>query len=228
MQSESREGENLDEHIKRVRGGLTALREVFAGNAGEYRVVGSALVAALYGKPHRKLGDIDMLVDAAKNRQIIAGLIEKGYTIENKSAWGFRWQEAYHRSRLGFTFLLVGTFGSQYFSCVLRGHIELRISNAYIKPMRYSLLGIEFIGIPRESVYQGIKASFLNPKRTLDRKIMKALCADVFSEGEKLDASFQLYLCGIRVPYAYTIFSHLYNLYGGIRVRFGKKYEAWE
>lgn len=216
-----------DEHIKTIQRGLSVLNKVFNRNNVGYRVLGSVLVASLNEKPHRTLGDIDILVDESDYEKVISNLRAEGYTIETKHKSGFKWIEAHHNGSLGFTFLLIGKFSEDYFSCRLTKNIELRISTKYLKPTKYSLLGISFIGLPLRSIYEGLKISGLNPKRTLDRKVVANYLKGNTPSGETLDHAFKVYLFGVEIPHAYALFSQLYNIYGGLRVLFGKKYEVW-
>jgi len=223
------ENKNIrDEHTRAVQKGLNVLNKVFNKNNVGYRVLGSVLVASLNGKPHRTLGDIDVLVDESDYEKVISNLQAEGYTIETKHKFGFNWTEAHHDGNLGFTFLLIGKFSKDYFSCKLSKNIELRISTRYLEPTEYSLLGISFIGLPMKSIYEGLKISSLNPKRTLDRKVVTDYLKGNIPSGETLDRSFKIYLSGVEIPYAYTLFSQLYNIYGGLRVLLGRKYEIWD
>mgnify|MGYP001569627867 CR=1 FL=1 len=217
-----------DEHTKAVQNGLNVLNKVFNKNNVEYRVLGSVLVASLNGKPHRTLGDIDVLVDETDYEKVISRLRAEDYTTETKHKFGFNWTEAHHDGNLGFTFLLIGKFSKDYFSCKLTRNIELRISTKYLESTKYSLLGTSFIGIPLRSIYEGLKISSLNTKRTLDRKVVNDYLKGSIPLGETLDRSFKVYLSGVEIPHAYTLFSQLYNIYGGIRVLFGRKYEVWD
>lgn len=217
-----------DEHTKAVQNGLNVLNKVFNKNNVEYRVLGSVLVASLNGKPHRTLGDIDVLVDETDYEKVISRLRAEDYTTETKHKFGFNWTEAHHDGNLGFTFLLIGKFSKDYFSCKLTRNIELRISTKYLESTKYSLLGTSFIGIPLRSIYEGLKISSLNTKRTLDRKVVNDYLKGSIPLGETLDRSFKVYLLGVEIPHAYTLFSQLYNIYGGIRVLFGRKYEVWD
>lgn len=208
--------------------GLHVLNQVFSKQSVNYRVLGSILIAALKGKPHRTIGDIDILLDASDLEKVLSGLQNNGYSIEEKKKFGFFWIEAHSPRSLGFTFLLVGDFGREYFSYKLSKNIELRISNSYLTPTEYFLFGVQFIGIPVRSIYEGLKISNLNPKRTLDRKVVKESFSSKIVDGETLDKSFKVFVFGREFPHAYNIFSQLYNLYGGLRVLFGKKYEIWD
>lgn len=220
--------EILEENLKRVRNGLLVLDKVFNKQAVNYRVLGSILVAALNGKSHRTLGDIDVLVDSHDIEKIIRDLKSEGFEIVHKQKIGFHWIEGHKEDSLGFTFLLVGTFGEKYFSYKLADSIELRISNTYLLPTKYSLMGSTFTGIPLRSIYEGLKISYLNPKRRTDSLVIKKVIKNRLPEGEALEKAFTVYLKGFEVPFAYSLFSRLYNWYGGLRVIFGKKYEIWD
>lgn len=217
-----------DEHIKAVKNGLNVLNKVFDQKNVQYRVLGSVLIASLNGKPHRTLGDIDVLVDKTDFDKIVSDLRSEGYNFETKHKYGFGWTEARSNGSLGFTFLLVGKFFDKYFSYNLTKNIELRISGKYLEPTKYSLFGTTFVGIPLRSIYEGLKISSLNPKRTLDRKVVIEYLKGQVPPGETLDQSFRVYLSGVEIPHAYTFFSQLYNFYGALRVLFGKKYEIWD
>jgi len=215
------------DHTSSVVSGLKVLHSTFSKQSVNYRVLGSVLVAALNGKPHRVLGDIDVLLDEKDYEKIISGLKAAGYILKRKQKFGFSWLEAEHDGSLGFTFILIGKFLDNYFSYRLSQNIELRISNDYLKPTKYSLFGISFEGIPPRSIYEGLKISSLNPKRTMDRKVVINSFGKSIPNGATLDKSFKVYFRGMQLPYAYIIFSKLYNFYGGIRVLLGKKYEIW-
>lgn len=216
------------EHTKGIQRGLSVLNKVFTQKNVDYRVLGSILVASLNGKPHRTLGDIDVLVDETDYKKVISDLRIEGYIIEQKHKFGFNWTEAHRDGNLGFTFLLIGRFSKDDFSCKLAGNIELRISSRYLEPTKYSLLGMTFTGIPFRSIYEGLKISNLNQKRTLDRKVVTNYFKGNIPSGVTLGDSFKVYIFGVEIPYAYTLFSQVYNLYGGLRVLFGRKYEIWD
>lgn len=215
-------------HTEAVKGGLTTLDKIFNKNNIEHRVLGSVLVAAINGKPHRTLGDIDVLIDEGDLDFVLSSLKSQGYTVERKKKYGFHWIEAHHPRNLGFTFLLIGKFRDNYFHCKLTDIIELNISSRYLEPMDYSLFGIHFIGIPTRSIYEGLKISSFNPKRSLDRKVVEKYFGGNIPDGENIDEAFTVFFRGVQLPHAYKLFSQLYNIYGGIRVFVGKKYEIWD
>lgn len=220
--------QGLNNHLVKVKKGLKALDRIFNKQNIDYRVLGSLLVAALNERPHRKLGDIDILIDKRDIDKVINKLKSEGYGIFNKKKVGFQWQEAHRVDALGFTFLLVGDFKKNHFSYRLSKNIELRISNSYLKLTKYSLLGNSFRGIPIRSIYEGLKISSLNPKRSIDNTVIKKAINNHIPDGISLESVFKIYIMNIKIPYAYSLFSWLYNLYGGLRVIMGKKYEIWD
>lgn len=215
-------------HFDSVSYGLKELDKVFNKQHIQYRVLGSVLVAALNGKPHRILGDIDVLVDEDGYREVVTRLKTEGYVMSLKHSFGFHWTEAHREGSLGFTFLLVGKFFKEYFLYSISKYIELRILRTYLEATTYSLLGTSFIGIPLRSIYEGLKISNLNPKRKLDRKVVTDYLKGSIPSGVTLDRAFSVFVFGIELPYIYKLFSELYNLYGSVRVRLGKRYEVWD
>lgn len=217
----------INQHFNEIKCGLDTLDRVFNQTKLNYRVLGSVLIAAINQKPHRTLGDIDIMIEESQLSLVIDRLEQEGYEIIHQHKLGFSWLEAHRPNCLGFTFLLVGKFTPNYLS-FQKGWLELRISNAYLAPTQYSLFGCNFIGIPVRSLYEGFKISDLNPKRKFDLEVIKRVYGTDIPQGESLEKSFRVYFKGIELPYLYPIFSRIYNLYGGLRVKFGKKYEIWD
>ncbi len=216
------------QHTEQIKCGLSTLDEIFNQKGINYRVLGSVLVAAINGEPHRTLGDIDILLDKANWPRISKDLEKEGYEIIKKRKAGFDRYEAHKDNCLGFTFLLLGKFEQDLFSYDINKFIKLTISNAYLQPTKYSLFGHSFIGVPPRSVYEELKISSLNPKRQLDKEVVAKAFGNRIPNGESLSQAFKIYIAGRQIPYAYPFFSGIYNLYGGLRVLFGKKYEIWD
>lgn len=216
-----------EEHFKKIKAGLSTLDKVFNKESVNYRVLGSVLVAAINGKPHRTLGDIDILLDKSDWQAVSVGLERGGYQLVQKSKFGFSWIEAQKSNSLGFTFLLIGKFRDNHFEYYLNNWLKLWIDGSYLQPTKYTLFDFPFIGIPISSIYEGLKASNLNPKRKLDREVITRVFGGKMPKGIKFEDAFKVYLWGLEIPKAYPFFSYLYNFYGGLRVIFGKKYEVW-
>ena len=219
-----------EQHVKEIKNSLAALDNIFNKEGINYRVVGSVLVAAINEKPHRTLGDIDILLERSNWQLVADNLKREGYQLVKKSKVGFNWFEAHKTNSLGFTFLLIGSFQDDYFEYELNHMLKLRIASSYLSPTKYSIFGYSFTGIPQRSIYEGLKASNLNPKRKLDKQVVASAFKNKIPKGTEFEKAFRIYLYGREIPYAYPSFSYLYNLYGGLRVTFGKKYEilpAW-
>ncbi len=204
---------------------LKAITRVFNRQGIEYRALGSVLAAAINGGLYRKIGDVDMIAPQKDKDRIMRLLRREGFRIVRKQKAGFRWTEARRENYVPITIILFGNFSQEAFTAQLAKGMELKASEECVKPTTYRLLGYEIIGVPPSAVLAGVKISGLNPKRGLDRSVlMKRLGRDFASAGL---GTVKVRLLGVDVPYLYAIFSLLYNLYGGIRVLLGKKYEVW-
>lgn len=214
------------EEIKKLKNSLRILKK-FNGKRINYRILGSVLIAAINNKPHRTLGDIDVLLDKKDKNKTFKIMKESGFKFEEKKKFGFSWIEAVKPKNLNFTFLLIGKFHKDYFSYRLGKYLELTISITYLAPYKYKLFGTEFIGISPESVYEGVRISNLNPKRKLDKKILSKISFNEYKKRISISKTFRIYIARIKIPSLYLIFSYIYNIYGGIRVLLGKNYEIW-
>ncbi len=209
----------------RIKNSLRVL-EVFNRKKINYRVLGSLLIAALNHKPHRRLGDIDILLDQKHKLKVWDVFKRSGFELVERKKIGFSWVEANHPDYLTFTFLLIGNFCDRYFSYRLSKMIELTISSTYLEPYKYTLYGKAFIGIHPESAAEGIRISSFNPKRKVDKSILSGLVGTA-SKRHSILKTFRVYICRVRIPYLYLLFSRLYDIYGGLRVLFGTRYEIW-
>lgn len=215
----------VQDQTKQISSSLKLVTDICNDCEAEYRILGSVILVAYTGTIFRTIHDIDVLLDATARNCVFEKLEMKGFRITERKSFGFRYFEAKKQDFLTITFLLIGKFYPDYFTWPFSKILELRISNAYIKPTRYHVGRIEFTGIPISSAIAGIRMSFLNPKRAADREALGA----AFQESHiKLYDNIAVYACGIKLPYVYDVFSFLYNLYGGLRVKIGRKYEVWE
>jgi len=199
--------------------------EIFRSCNSEYRILGSMLIAAHAGKVFRHIGDLDVLLDEKSRDCVFEKLRNEGFIIKEKRKIGFRWVEAAREEYLGFTFLLVGKFSERSFHWRFLRVCELRIKSDYLTPTQYSFGGVSFIGIPMSSVISGIRQSFLNPKRKIDKEVLRE---EIGKTEVKAYGNIQVYIFGIKIPFLYDTFSFFYNIYGGMRVLFGRKYEIWD
>lgn len=217
MHSESQE--------RQIGKSLKEIIEIFDSCNADYRVLGSILLVAHTNKVFRHINDVDVLLDIRIRDCVFEKLKNYGFELERKTKSGFSWFEAKKSDYLGLTFLLIGEFEKNYFSWRFMKFFELRIKADYLRPTEYNFENEKFTGIPLASAIAGIRQSFLNPKRKLDKQIL----------GEEMDKTkvktynnISVYIFGLKFPYLYDLFSFFYNIYGGIRVMLGRKYEIWD
>jgi len=210
-----------------VRNSLRVVENLFNKSKVNYRLLGSILISAINGKLYRNVADLDFIISKKDVKKVFVMLKKLGFKINRRKKLSFSWYEAIKKKHTPLTFLLMGQFEKEYFSYELNKITKLLISNEFIKPTLYKLYGVKFLGIPKGSVYEGIKISSLNPKRKIDKKILLAKLNLENLERKSIANSFKIQILGLEIPYLYLIFSYLYNFYGGLRVLFGKKYEVW-
>lgn len=191
----------------------------------EYRIVGSVLLTAHFNNVFRELHDIDILIDESSYRCVIHKLQEHNFKIKKETWGGFSWIEATKVGFLPIEFFLVGKFHKKYFEYTINNFLQLRIETNYLKPVTYEFQRIRFTGVPLPSCLVGIHESSLNPKRNIDKQL---LMKELGNKKVKRYDNINVYFAGIKLPYLYDFFCFLHNIYGGMRVLFGKKWETWE
>ncbi len=214
-----------DTQRQQIANSLKTMTEVFESCHANYRVLGSVLLVAYTQRVFRHINDVDVLLDIKARDCVFVKLKKNGFQLERKTKTGFSWFEAKKDQCLGITFLLIGEFNKAYFSYRFLKFFELRILNDYLYPTEYDFAGSQFIGIPVSSAIAGIKQSFLNPKRKLDTQVLVG--NEVRKTKVKTYNNISIHIAGLKLFYLYDLFSFLYNIYGGIRVLFGLKYEIW-
>ena len=68
-----------NEDIAKVKKTINLLSKILADLKIEYRIFGSIIPAAILGKPQRKLGDIDLMINIADKARLLNNL--KNITI---------------------------------------------------------------------------------------------------------------------------------------------------
>lgn len=208
-----------------IANSLKAVTEIFKSCNANYRVIGSTIIVAYTNNVFRHINDVDIILDIQSQNCVFEKLKNYGFVFENKKVTGFSWFEAKKDGHLGLTFFLIGEFKRDYFTWHISKSFELRIKNDYLKPTDYTVENIKFVGIPISSAIAGIRQSFLNPKRNLDKKVLEK---EIRKTKIKTYNNISVYIFGVKIPYLYDSFSFLYNIYGGVRLIFGKKYEFWD
>ena len=216
---------NSENQEQQIGKSLKAITDIFGGCNANYRVLGSTLLVAYKNRVFRHINDIDILLDIGVKDCVFEKLKNYGFELERKTKLGFSWFEAKRNDHLGLTFLLIGKFEKNYFGWHFMKIFELRIKADYLRPTEYDFENVKFIGVPISSAIAGIRQSFLNPKRKLDKKV---LGEEMNKVQVKTYNNISVYIFGLKLPYLYDFFSFFYNIYGGIRVVCGRKYEIWD
>ena len=216
---------NSENQKQQIGNSLKTITEVFGSCNANYRVLGSTLLVAHANRVFRHINDVDVLLDIKAKNCVFEKLKSYGFELEQKTKTGFSWFEVKKNGYLRLTFLLIGEFERNYFSWRFMKFFELRIKADYLHPTEYNFENEKFIGIPISSVIAGIRQSFLNPKRKLDKQV---LGEEMSRTKVKTYNNISVYIFGLKLPYLYDLFSFFYNIYGGIRVMFGRKYEIWD
>lgn len=217
---------NMASNTEEIKNSLRAIQVVFNG-LEDYRVLGSLLVASLNKEPHRELHDIDLLIDESIYEMVVSRFKKLGFERITKHAFAFQWDEFQKPNHLTFGVLLKGKFTSKYFEYSPNKQLKLRVDNDYLKPTEYHLYGVLFTGIPLRSIYEGIKIASFNAKRKIDKKIVGKQTNNKLPHGLSLNEAFHVDIMGTEIPYLYTVFSQVYNVIGGVRLKLGKPYDTF-
>lgn len=212
--------ENQKEEIVNSLKTITTLLKKCNAN---YRILGSILIVAYSNKIFRHIVDVDILLDRKSKDYLFKELENEGFEIKKRNWLNFSWFEAHKPNHLGLTFLLIGDFEKDFFRYKVSKSLELRINSDYLKPTKYSFGGANFVGIPIQSAIAGIKQSFLNPKRKLDKEIL----GEETKKKVRVYNNINVYFKGAKLPYLYDVFSFFHNVYGATRTKLGFKYENW-
>ena|SRR3990167_4508936 len=215
----------MEEQRQEIIQSLKAITDVFRECKAEYRIIGSTLLVAYKNELFRRIHDIDIILDAKSKTSVFDILKKKGFIFKKRRWAGFTWFEAEKPGYLGLTFFLVGEFAKEYFTWKFSKRGELRINATYLEPTEYVFDGVRFVGIPIASAIAGIRQAFLNPKRSLDKRILDK---EMKRSKVRIYNNINVYVKGVKIPYLYDLFSFFYNIYGGLRVTFGQRWEAWE
>ena len=121
----------------------------------KYRFLGSIAIAALNGKLHREIGDIDLIIDKEKHPALRKALTEAGYE-EAGGMFTFARKHLSLETLIHQDLLSVGYF---YGTWKKDGTFEMgnrvfkvSIDERALKPTTYSLLGLQLIGITPEII----------------------------------------------------------------------------
>ena len=210
---------------KQVQPTLRHLVKILDREKIQYRLLGSVVTAAIYGRLHRSLGDIDLIVDVRKKNQLLNSLQKLGY----KRAGGMF---AFGRRFLALetldhpTLLSVGYFVGKWKkdrSFVMGGNaLHTIVESRGVVPSPYKLMGISFIGIPPGAVATGILSSKSNEKRKKEIKLLQEKQI-VPLKNDYIHVRF----LGIPLDFLYHGAMGLFNVLGNLRQSMGLPFDPW-
>ena len=191
----------------------------------EYRFLGSVVTAAINGKLHRKLGDLDLIVDVSGKDALYQELIKLGYfRARGMFSFARKYMELEtldHSNLLG-----VGFFYGKWRpdGSFLLGNQKtyVIIENRALTKTKYNLYGVNFFGLPEEAIATGIKTSENNPKRKKELILLKE------KNITPLENNYiHISIFGLKADWIYHFVMSYFNFIGGIRVTFGLAFDPW-
>ena len=204
---------------------LKEVVSILERNKVDYRFLGSVVTAAIFGNLHRRLGDLDLLVDEEKKEVVRKELEKLGF----KRAGGmFAFARKYmsletliHDELLSVGYFL-GRFNNDGSFRMGNTFINVSIKGRSAKPTNYELNGTAFVGIPKSAVAVGIIQSKSNPKRKKEVAMLQRKKIKPFK-----DEGVVIHIFGVRVNWIYKASMILLNLLGNLRVRLGVPFDPW-
>lgn len=213
--------------IESLENTLEFLDKLFKELKLKYRVFGSIIPAALLGRPQRRLGDIDLMVETRNEKKLFSRLEEKGYKVEKRT---FRllgidmvWGEATNKKLYALTLFLGNFDKNNNFTVKISNKLKAVASRQAIKPTRYKFGPASFIGIPTQAAYYGAWVSRNNPKRKYDLAVFKLREKDSLPVYSIID----FYYKNKKVPFLYSLSCWLQNFLGKVSISLGKNYDFW-
>jgi hypothetical protein len=191
----------------------------------KYRFLGSIAVAALNGKPHRRIGDIDLVIDERKHLMLRKALLDAGYE-EAGGMFAFARKYLSLETLIHRDLLSVGYFYGKWkkYGAFEMGNRVLKVSidSWALKPTTYSLAGLQLIGIAPEIIATGIRSSARNPKRKKELELLK--------QKEITPAKnnyIHVQILGVSVDWVYHAAMGFLNILGMLRIRLGLPFDPW-
>ena len=207
---------------------LSTLNKVIAildKYAIEYRFLGSVVTAAINGELHRKLGDLDLIVDVSGKDALYQELIKLGYfRARGMFSFARKYMELEtleHSSLLGVGFFY-GKWRPNGSFLLGNQKIYVTIENRALTKTKYNLYGVNFFGLPEEAIATGIKTSENNPKRKKELILLKEKNITPLKNNY-----IHISIFGLKADWIYHFVMSFFNFIGGIRVTFGLAFDPW-
>jgi len=198
---------------------------ILTKNDVEYRLLGSVVNAAMIGKQHRRLGDIDLIIERDKNQLVLKELKKNGYS-QAPGLFAFGRKYLALETLIHPNLVSVGYFYGTWLRddrFKMGGRLFNIIIDSYaVQKHSYTLGNYTFSGLPPEIIANGILSSAQNPKREKELIMLKE---------KKIKAApnnyIHIHALGISCNWLYYISMWLLNILGNIRVKRGLPFDPW-
>lgn len=208
-----------------VKKTLQKTLQILDSRNAEYRMLGSVVTAAILGKQHRKLGDLDFIADTSQRDYILKELSNLGYKPKT-GMFSFARKHMAMDNLDQDDLLEIGFFWGKFQpdGSFLMGNKKhgLLIDSFAVRKQKYSLHDIQLIGLPKTIIAKGIVTSPNNPKRKKELALIKK--QNIQPEKRNYIHTF---VFGFQVDWLYHLTMSLLNVLGNIRVKLGLPFDPW-
>lgn len=210
----------------KVENTLKVLLKVLESEKIKYRFLGSVLVAAINGKLHRNLGDLDLIIDEKDKDVLFDNLKRHGYVPVDEFIYNFARKYLFLETMRHKDLLEIGYFygrwrddGSMVFG---KKNINVSVEGKALTVTQYSFAGIKFIGIPKQAHATRVFATKENPKRKEEMSILRKNSIDTFP-----DNYIHVKIFCLNFDWIYHFVQAIQNIVGIKRVKMGLSFDPW-
>lgn len=210
---------------EQVRNTLDFLIPILEEIKIEYRVLGSVVTAAINSGLHRKLGDIDLVIDIKKRDALRQKLYKRGYHDKGgifKLGRKYLSLDTMEHDSLLEIGLFAGKFREDGSFIIGNENKNITVDAHAMKPYKYHLLNYVFNGLPPVIVAAGINTTKRNPKRERETEILKEKGIIAAPNNYVHTKVFS-----VKADWSYHAFTGILNTIGVLRVALGKPYDPW-
>lgn len=192
----------------------------------QYRFLGSIISAALNGKVHRKINDLDLFIENGKKEIFIKELEKIGFKKKIKNHLRISEQLNLH------IFQHPTLLETSFFGVDFRKDYDMELHTRYfhakapksaVQDTSYELNGVNFVGIPASVVYKTILFSKSNPKRKKEIEIFETYNIHPYS-----GILYTFYFNNIDISLIPRSINFILEIIGIIRIKLGKNYDIWK
>ena len=189
----------------------------------KYRFLGSVIIAAINGKLHRDLGDLDLIIDKEKKDILFIELQKLGYKrVGGMFAFARKYLEQLeHPKMLGIGYFYGAWLPDGSFR-MGNNNVYLTIDSLALNETQYSLYNLKFIGIPKQIAATGVKSSATNPKQKKEIIILRDNNIQPLAN-KYIHVNF----LGLKFDWVYYFAMGILNIIGPIRVKLGLAFDPW-